>query len=135
MGRFCWGTGRTAGALPPWRKLLLQRSVWVVIPLALLLMGMRLSQLKGWDSLKRAVVPAVLKMLILPGAVGGVAIASHLPAEACLVLVLMSGMPSAFAGPHSGGRIRTRPGPHCQQYCPFNRGATDDHSPLVGVVC
>lgn len=76
----------------------LQRSVWAVIPLALLLMGMRLSQLKGWDSLKLAVVPAVLKVLVLPGFVGGVAIAFSLPPEACLVLVLMSGMPSAFAG-------------------------------------
>jgi len=95
---FLLGYGSHRWSFAPLAEIALQRSVWVVIPLALLLMGMRLSQLKGWDSLKREVVPAVLKMLILPGAVGGVAIASHLPAEACLVLVLMSGMPSAFAG-------------------------------------
>jgi predicted permease len=95
---FLLGYGSHRWSFVPLAETLLQRSVWFVIPLALLLMGMRLSQLKGWDSLKRAVVPAVLKMLILPGLVGGVAIAAHLPAEACLVLVLMSGMPSAFAG-------------------------------------
>jgi predicted permease len=95
---FLLGYGSHRWSFVPLAETLLQRSVWFVIPLALLLMGMRLSQLKGWDSLKRAVVPAVLKMLILPGLVGGVAIAAHLPAEACLVVVLMSGMPSAFAG-------------------------------------
>jgi predicted permease len=82
----------------PLAETALQRSVWFVIPLALLLMGMRLSQLKGWDSLRLAVVPTLLKVLVLPGIVGAIAIACQLPAEACLVLVLMSGMPSAFAG-------------------------------------
>jgi hypothetical protein len=76
----------------------LQRSVWFVIPLALLLMGMRLSQLQGWHSLKLAVIPALVKVLVLPGMVGVIAIACRLPAEAVVVLVLMSGMPSAFAG-------------------------------------
>lgn len=82
----------------PLAETVLQGSVWLVIPVALLLMGMRLSQLKGWDSLKLALVPALLKVLVLPGLVGAVAIAAHLPSEASLVLVLMSGMPSAFAG-------------------------------------
>lgn len=82
----------------PLAETALQRSVWVVIPLALVLMGMRLSQLNGWDSLRLAVVPTLLKVLVLPGIVGAVAIACQIPTAACLVLVLMSGMPSAFAG-------------------------------------
>ena len=34
-------------------------------------MGMRLSQLKGWASLKLAILPAGLKVLVLPAVVGG----------------------------------------------------------------
>ncbi|MGB3137059.1 MAG: AEC family transporter [Nodosilinea sp.] len=62
------------------------------------LMGLRLRQPQGWGSLKLALVPAFLKLLVLPMLVGGVSLATNLLKEAVLVLVLMSGMPSAFAG-------------------------------------
>jgi hypothetical protein len=95
---FLLGYASNGWSFPALAEITLQRSVWCVIPMALLLMGMRLSQLEGIRSLKLAVVPVLLKVVMLPGLVGAVAIASHLPTEACLVLVLMSGMPSAFAG-------------------------------------
>ncbi|WOD41137.1 AEC family transporter [Nodosilinea sp. E11] len=76
----------------------LHQSVWLVIPLALVLMGLRLSQLQGWSSLKLAIVPTVIKVLILPATLGAIAWRAGLPHNAVLVLVLMSGMPSAFAG-------------------------------------
>lgn len=83
---------------PPLAETALHSSIWVVIPVALLLMGMRLSQLQGWESLKLALVPSLIKILVLPALVGGVAITAGLPHDASLTLVLMSGMPSAFAG-------------------------------------
>lgn len=76
----------------------LHQSVWLVIPVALVLMGLRLSQLQGWSSLQPALVPAILKVLVLPAIVGAVTLGAGLPRDAVLVLVLMSGMPSAFAG-------------------------------------
>lgn len=95
---FGLGYGSHRWAFPEVAETVLQRSIWLVIPLALLLMGMRLSQLQGWDSLKRAVVPSLLKVMVLPAVMGSLAIAAQLPQDASLVLVLMSGMPSAFAG-------------------------------------
>lgn len=76
----------------------LHSCIWVIIPTALLLMGMRLSQLQGWNSLRLALVPAVLKVFVVPSLVGLVATLAGLPAEPRLALVLMSGMPTAFAG-------------------------------------
>lgn len=83
---------------PPLLEDALHRSVWLVIPVALVLMGLRLSQLQGWRSLQPALVPALLKVLVLPAIVGAVALGAELPRDAVLVLVLMAGMPCAFAG-------------------------------------
>ncbi|MBD1874048.1 AEC family transporter [Nodosilinea sp. FACHB-131] len=76
----------------------LHQSMWLVIPVALVLMGLRLSQLQGWSSLQPALAPAMLKVLVLPAIVGAVTLGAGLPRDAVLVLVLMSGMPCAFAG-------------------------------------
>lgn len=95
---FGLGSASQAWAWPPLVEEALHRSVWLVIPVALVLMGLRLSQLQGWSSLKPALVPATLKVLVLPTLVGAVALGSGLPRDGVLVLVLMSGMPSAFAG-------------------------------------
>ena len=75
----------------------LRQSLWVIIPMALLLMGMRLSQMRSWRSLRLAIIPTLLKMLVVPGVVGVFTILLGVSSEACLVLVLMSGMPTAFA--------------------------------------
>ncbi|BAU43587.1 AEC family transporter [Leptolyngbya sp. O-77] len=71
---------------------------WVIIPAALLLMGLRLRQIHGWRSLKGAIAPALLKVMVLPVGVAGLATLLGLSAEPRLALVLMSGMPTAFAG-------------------------------------
>ncbi|MGF1496003.1 MAG: AEC family transporter [Elainellaceae cyanobacterium] len=76
----------------------LRASVGVVIPAALLLMGMRVSQIQGWKSLKASLLPAAIKVLVLPALVGLVATGIGIVPDARLALVLMSGMPTAFAG-------------------------------------
>ena len=95
---FAIGSTTQAIALPEAAETGLQACVWVVIPAALLLMGMRISQLRGWASLKLAILPAVFKVTIMPGLVGLIATAIGLASDARLALVLMAGMPSAFAG-------------------------------------
>lgn len=84
--------------LPPLWESGLQSSIWVVIPTALVLMGIRLSQLQGWQSLRLGIPPSLIKGVILPIWVGGAATMLHLLPEARLALVLMAGMPTAFAG-------------------------------------
>lgn len=76
----------------------LQASVWFIIPAAFLLMGIRLGQIQGWKSFQIAIVPAVLKVIVLPGLVGLGTTVLGLSAASRLALVLMSGMPTAFAG-------------------------------------
>lgn len=85
-------------SLNPVIETVLHRSIWVVIPMALLLMGMRVSQINGWKSLKLALLPMTLKIFVLPAMVGLIAVLIGLPAYPRLALVLMSGMPTAFAG-------------------------------------
>jgi predicted permease len=84
--------------LPPTLETGLHSCVWVVIPAALLLMGMRLSQLQGWKSLRLALVPTALKVIVIPALVGVGTALMGLSADPRLALVLMSGMPTAFAG-------------------------------------
>lgn len=83
--------------LPAFIELGLQASLWFVIPGAFLLIGMQLSQLRGLKSLQSALVPAVLKMLVLPGLAGLGLTLLGVSGDARLALVLMSGMPTAFA--------------------------------------
>ncbi len=90
LTRSCW--------LPPVVETGLHNAIWFIIPAALLLMGMRLSQLQGWKSLKLAFIPTILKILVIPGLIGLTTILLGLPTPASLALVLMSGMPTAFAG-------------------------------------
>ncbi len=75
----------------------LQGSLWLVVPSAFVLTGMRLGQAQGFQSLQLALVPATLKVLVLPGLVGLSLSLLGLPPAACLAMVLMSGMPTAFA--------------------------------------
>ena len=95
---FAIGSLTRSIALPDAIEQGLHASLWFVIPSAFLLMGMRLSQLHGWQSLQAALLPTVLKMLMLPLAVGVGTTLFGLSGDARLALVLMSGMPSAFAG-------------------------------------
>ncbi len=75
----------------------LEAIMWVVFASALLLLGLRLGSIKGWSSLELAAIPAVLKVLVVPGLVGLTATALGLTGEPRLVLVLMSGVPTGLA--------------------------------------
>lgn len=83
---------------PNWADAIVDSSLLFVIPASFLLMGMRLSQLDGWDSLKSASIPVVLKVLILPGLMSVGTTLLGFTGDARLSLVLMAGMPCAFAG-------------------------------------
>jgi malate permease and related proteins len=76
----------------------LHGSVMVVIAGAFILMGIRLSQIKGWQSLKLAAIPAILKTVVMPGALGLGTLFIEMPSQGRLALVIMAGVPSAFAG-------------------------------------
>lgn len=76
----------------------LHASLWVVIPSAFILMGIRLSQIQGWQSLKFALVPALLKTIVMPLIVGIAISMLGMTGDRRLGLVLMSAMPCAFAG-------------------------------------
>lgn len=113
----------------------LRSALWLVIPCALLLMGIRLGQLftnslnpsstsseaptslspslaqfdnklmlkAFWQNLKAALIPTCIRILFVPGLIGlGITLLNGLSqieisGDARLAMVLMSGMPSAFA--------------------------------------
>jgi predicted permease len=76
----------------------LHASIWVVIPCAFVLMGIRLSQIQGWQSLKLALIPAILKTIVMPTIVAIAITMMGMTDDRRLGLVLMSAMPCAFAG-------------------------------------
>ncbi|BAS59452.1 MULTISPECIES: AEC family transporter [Leptolyngbya] len=84
-------------AFPNWAETLCQSSLLFVIPASFLLMGMRLIQLNGIDSLKAAAVPVALKAVILPSLVAIAVTLLGLNHDARLSLIIMAGVPSAFA--------------------------------------
>lgn len=85
--------------LPPIVESGLEASINIVIACAFLLIGMRLCQIQGWQSLKIALIPATLRVLIIPGSVGAIAsLLFGLSGDRLLAMVLMSGVPTAFTG-------------------------------------
>ncbi len=94
---FVLGATTQSLELPGTLATLLEQSVWVVIPCALVLMGMRLSQLQGWQSLRLAVIPAVGKVVVMPMLLALFTLLLGAPKPAVLGLVVMAGTPSAFA--------------------------------------
>lgn len=75
----------------------LEQAVWVVIAFALLLVGLRLGSVHGWRSLKRAWMPTLLKVVIVPMIVGLGATYFGLTGDSRLTLVLMSGTPTGLS--------------------------------------
>jgi malate permease and related proteins len=74
----------------------LNQSIWIVIPCGFLLMGMRLSQLKSWRSLACGLVPASIKVLLMPAIVALATPFLGIAGEPRLALVLMAGTPTAL---------------------------------------
>jgi malate permease and related proteins len=95
---FAAGYGTRSWALPPLLDRALEGWYYLVIPASFILMGMRLGKLEGWVSIQRAIPPMLLKLLALPAFVGLGTTLLGMTGEPRLALVMMSGMPCAFAG-------------------------------------
>jgi malate permease and related proteins len=96
---FIIGTATQKVQLPEIVESGLQASVGAIIACAFMLTGIRLAQLQGWKSLKLAIAPAVLRVFVIPLLVGlTTTFFFGLSGDRRLAMVLMSGVPSAFAG-------------------------------------
>ena len=95
---FALGIVTQSWAMAPWVDRGLDRWVTWTIALAFVLMGLRLSQLRDWTLLKPAIAPVAVKVLVMPLLMGGLTTAVGLSGPLRLALVLMAGMPTAFAG-------------------------------------
>ncbi len=76
----------------------IQASVKIVIPMALLLIGIRLSQIRKWDGVSKAIPAVLIKLVLVPLCVGGSLTLLGMPEIPRLAMVLQAGMPCAFAG-------------------------------------
>jgi predicted permease len=84
-------------ALPLWLDRGLQGFAWSMVMLSLVLMGMRLQQLRSWGQVPPAIAATTLRMIVAPLAVGLILTVVDLGAAPRLVVVLQAGMPSALA--------------------------------------
>lgn len=75
----------------------LEAIVWVVFASALLLVGLRLGSIKGWSSFETALLPAALRVLVVPGLVGLGTTYIGLTGDPHLTMVLMSGAPTGLS--------------------------------------
>lgn len=96
---FAFGVGLALRpvSLPFWLDQGLNGFAWSMVMLSLVLMGMRLQQLRSWDNLKPALVVVSIRMVLIPLWVGVGLTALGVDGPPRLVMVLQSGMPSAFA--------------------------------------
>jgi predicted permease len=76
----------------------LQLGAQLVIPIALILIGIRFRQIKHWQGFWRSLPAVAIKLVLMPLLVGVAATGLGLTGMPRLALVLMSGMPTAFAG-------------------------------------
>ncbi|MEN9211517.1 MAG: AEC family transporter [Thermostichus sp. DG_1_6_bins_120] len=94
---FGMGLWLTREPLPAWLAQPLTAFAWAMIPLSLMVLGMRLAQVKRWGSFRPAAVALFIKLLLLPLLVGIGLTLTPYPPLVKLVLVLQSGMPPAIA--------------------------------------
>ncbi|MCT7951547.1 AEC family transporter [Ancylothrix sp. C2] len=83
--------------LPSFWEESLQFFAWFIVALSLILIGMRLSQLSSWRSLKPACISLLIKMIIVPLIVGVFISFLGISGSPLLVIVLQMAMPPAFA--------------------------------------
>jgi malate permease and related proteins len=93
---FLLGASTQSVAFSEVAEVTLQKSIWVVIPCGFLLMGMRLSQLKNLRSLACGLVPASIKVVLMPTAIALITPLLGIVGEPRLALVLMAGTPTAL---------------------------------------
>lgn len=85
-------------ALPPFIEQCLVQAAWAVVISALVLIGLRLHQLKEWGRcLHTASGVVIIKMILVPLIIGIGLTAIGIDGRVRLVLVVMSAMPTAFA--------------------------------------
>lgn len=94
---FWLGLGSRIVPLPELAEQVLKGCGWAVIALSLLLLGMRLSQLTSWQSVKLASISLGIKMLIVPLVVGFGLSYLGVTGVPQLAIVLQMSMPPAFA--------------------------------------
>ncbi len=94
---FGLGLGLQAIELPPWLDTGLYQVAWGIVVLSLILMGLRIQQLNSWHHLRRATAAVMIKMLVLPLAVGLGLTAVGIDGAPRLVMTLQAGMPCAFS--------------------------------------
>lgn len=93
---FLFGCASHNVHFPEFLDIPLQVLASLVVPGAFLLIGMQLSQLRCiQQNLQSAIIPSAIKILFMPGLVGLAATLIGLPHDGRIVLVLMSGMPTA----------------------------------------
>lgn len=83
--------------LPLWLDRGLQGFAWSMVMLSLVLMGMRLQQLRSWGKVPPAIAATSLRMIVAPLVVGIILTFVGLGAAPRLVVILQAGMPSALA--------------------------------------
>jgi predicted permease len=94
---FFFGLGFRQIPLPPLAERTFHNIAWGSIALALVLMGMRLSQIKSWQNWRPASISLVIKMLLVPLILGLLLPQFGVKGPQLLVLVLQMAMPPAFA--------------------------------------
>ena len=94
---FAYGYASRGLVFPNFLEVVISQGILFVVPGAFLLIGMQLSRLQRLQNIKSAIIPTVIKIVVLPGLAGLLLTAIGLQGEGRLALVLMSGMPTAFA--------------------------------------
>lgn len=94
---FAYGYASRGLAFPHSFEVVIAKGILFIVPGAFLLIGMQLSRLQSLQSIKSGIIPSIIKMIVLPGLAGLLLTAIGLQGEGRLALVLMSGMPTAFA--------------------------------------
>ncbi|MBS3029576.1 MAG: AEC family transporter [Dolichospermum sp. DET50] len=84
-------------ALPSPVVFCLETLAWGAVALSLMLIGMRLSQLKSWRKLPQAGSSILIKMLLVPLILGSTLSLFGVTGNAAQVIVLQMGMPPALA--------------------------------------
>lgn len=97
LASFVAGLAFRQVSLPTPVEEVLRGAAWSSLALALLLIGMRLSQLTSWRSVRLASVSLIFKMLLVPVLIGiGLTVSGFIGAPR-LAIVLQVAMPPAFA--------------------------------------
>lgn len=83
--------------LPDWLETSLRTTAWIMVSLSLILIGMRLSQLRSLKSIQPAAISLTIKMLLVPLMIGGGLWLAGITGAVHRVLLLQAAMPPAFA--------------------------------------